>query len=95
MRLSISMCTAVAGTFIVASCSRPTSETTNWEFNNPKTGGFQQVPFIDQETGPRLLLVEGGSFTMGQTEQDVMDDWTNRPARVTVSSFYMGSNRNY
>jgi gliding motility-associated lipoprotein GldJ len=26
---------------------------------------------------------------MGRTEQDVMDDWNNRPARVTVSSFYM------
>ena len=44
---------------------------------------------VDQETGPGLLLVEGGTFTMGRTEQDVMYDWNNRPARVTVSSFYM------
>jgi gliding motility-associated lipoprotein GldJ len=89
MRLSIFTSAAVAGTLIVASCSRPSSDTTGWGYNNPKTGGFQKVPFIDQEIGPGLLLVEGGSFTMGSTEQDVMDDWNNRPARVTVSSFYM------
>ncbi len=60
-----------------------------WDYNNPKTGGFQKVPFVDQETGPGLLLVEGGTFTMGRAEQDVMHDWDNRAQRVTVSSFYM------
>ena len=89
MRLLKFMAVAVAGAFIVASCSREASNTTGWDYNNPKQGGFQKVPFVDQETGPGLLLVEGGSFTMGRTEQDVMFDWNNRPARVTVSSFYM------
>ncbi len=74
---------------ILASCQRESSSTTGWEYNNPKVGGFQKVPFIDQETGPGLLLVEGGTFTMGRTENDVMYDWNNRAARVTVSSFYM------
>ncbi len=74
---------------ILASCQRESSSTTGWEYNNPKVGGFQKVPFIDQETGPGLLLVEGGTFTMGRTENDVMYDWNNRSARVTVSSFYM------
>ena len=74
---------------ILASCQRESSTTTGWEYNNPKVGGFQKVPFIDQETGPGLLLVEGGTFTMGRTENDVMYDWNNRATRVTVSSFYM------
>ena len=74
---------------ILASCQRESSSTTGWEYNNPKVGGFQKVPFIDQETGPGLLLVEGGTFTMGRTENDVMYDWNNRATRVTVSSFYM------
>ncbi len=74
---------------ILASCQRESSSATGWEYNNPKVGGFQKVPFIDQETGPGLLLVEGGTFTMGRTENDVMYDWNNRAARVTVSSFYM------
>lgn len=79
----------LAGAFVIASCSREASNATGWDYNNPKQGGFQKVPFVDQETGPGLLLVEGGTFTMGRAEQDVMFDWNNRAARVTVSSFYM------
>ena len=89
MRFYKLMVIAIAGAFIVSSCSREASNTTGWDYNNPKTGGFQKVPFVDQETGPGLLLVEGGSFTMGRAEQDVMYDWNSRAARVTVSSFYM------
>ncbi|MFN5878626.1 MAG: SUMF1/EgtB/PvdO family nonheme iron enzyme, partial [Flavobacteriales bacterium] len=77
------------GLLIVASCAREASSSTGWDYNNPKVGGFQKVPFIDQETGPGLILVEGGSFTMGRSEQDVMYDWNARATRVTVSSFYM------
>ncbi|MNU49994.1 Hercynine oxygenase [compost metagenome] len=79
---------AVAGVAI-ASCSRDSSSSTGWDYNKVEHGGFQKVPFVDQETGPGLILVEGGTFTMGMVEQDVMFDYNNRPARVTVSSFYM------
>lgn len=79
---------AIAGLAVV-SCSRDVSSSTGWDYNNVKQGGFQKVPFVDQETGPGLILVEGGTFTMGMVEQDVMFDYNNRPARVTVSSFYM------
>ena len=74
---------------LVASCARERSNTTGWEYNNPRNGGFQKVPFFDQETGPGLILVEGGTFTMGRAEQDVTYEWNNTPRRVTVSSFYM------
>ncbi len=80
---------ALGGTLFLGSCAKESSSSTGWNFNDPKVGGFQKVPFIDQETGPGLLLVEGGTFTMGRSEQDVMYDWNNRPTRVTVSSFYM------
>ena len=54
---------AVAGVAI-ASCSRDSSSSTGWDYNNVQHGGFQKVPFVDQETGPGLILVEGGTFTM-------------------------------
>ena len=79
----------VLGAIVVSSCSREASNSTGWDYNNPGQGGFQKVPFLDQETGPGLILVEGGTFTMGRSEEDVMYDWNNRPAKVTVSSFYM------
>lgn len=74
---------------ILSSCKVEVSNTTGTPYNDPKTGGFQKMPFADQETGPGLILVEGGTFTMGRGEQDVMYDWNNRASRVTVSSFYI------
>lgn len=78
----------VLGT-VIYSCGRDTSGTTGWNYNDPKNGGFEKVPFTEQETGPGLILIEGGTFTMGRVEQDVMYDWNNMPRRVTVHSFYM------
>ena len=79
----------LAALALATACTKETSKSTGWEYNNPNVGGFQKFPFADQETGPGLVLVEGGTFTMGRSEQDVMFDNNNRPARVTVSSFYM------
>ncbi len=78
-----------AAVAIAASCGKPKSSATGWEYNNPDNGGFEVVPYDEQETGPGLILVEGGTFTMGRTEQDITIDWDNIPRRVTVSSFYM------
>lgn len=73
----------------LTSCQNEASSTTGWEYNNASNGGFEVAPFDEQMTGPGLVLVEGGSFTMGRNEQDVMGDWDNTPRKVTVSSFYM------
>jgi len=74
---------------LLSSCSYERSSTTGWEFNNPANGGFEKRAYEEQETGPGLILVEGGTFTMGRTEQDVMYENHNTPRSVTVSSFYM------
>ena len=65
------------------------SKTTGWEYNNPDNGGFQADGDYNQVAGPGLTFIEGGTFTMGRVEQDVMYDWNNMPRRVTVASFYM------
>jgi len=65
------------------------SSTTGWEYNSPDNGGFEVTIGAEQKTGPGLVLIEGGRFTMGQVQQDVMFDWNNKPRTVTVSSFYM------
>ena len=71
------------------SCKKEYSHTTGWEYNNAENGGFEVYPFVEQATGPGLVLIEGGTFVFGRMEQDVMYDWDNTPHRVTVSSFYM------
>lgn len=77
------------GTLVLQSCSKDASNATGWEYNNPKNGGYLNVDYTEQETGPGLVLIEGGTFTMGRTEQEIQFDWDNMPRRVTVSSFYM------
>ena len=79
----------LAAALMFSSCAREKSATTGWEYNNEKNGGFEKVPYLEQETGPGLILIEGGTFTMGRTEQEITMDWDNIPRRVTVSSFYM------
>jgi formylglycine-generating enzyme len=72
-----------------SSCDKQYSGATAWEYNNPDNGGFEVHEYPGQETGPGLVFVEGGTFTMGRTEQDVTYDNNNAPRRVTVSSFYI------
>jgi formylglycine-generating enzyme required for sulfatase activity len=71
------------------SCGKERSPITGWSYNDPDNGGFEKMPYEEQETGPGLVLIEGGTFTMGRTETDVTYEWNNVPRRVTVSSFYM------
>ncbi len=65
------------------------STATGWNYNDKNVGGFYKSPVNEQSTGPGLLFVQGGTFSMGATEEDVMGDWNNVPRRVTVSSFYI------
>ncbi len=71
------------------SCEKDASNATGWAYNDPKNGGYLNVEYTEQETGPGLVLIEGGTFTMGRTEQEIQYDWDNTPRRITVSSFYM------
>ncbi len=78
------------GMLVFASCGKKEkSTTTGWNYNDQKWGGFEKPDYEGQATGPNLVLVEGGTFTMGVTDQDVTFDWNAIPRRVTVSSFYM------
>ena len=71
------------------SSSKNSSKATGWKVNDKK-GGFQYASdFKKQETGPGLVLVEGGTFTMGKVQDDPMHDWNNTPTQQHVMSFYM------
>ncbi len=75
---------------IFSSCARKNqSRGTGWSINSKK-GGFQyNLEFEDQETGPGLVFIEGGTYTKGQVQDDVMHDWNNTPTRQHVMSFYI------
>ncbi|MEO8582352.1 MAG: gliding motility lipoprotein GldJ, partial [Flavitalea sp.] len=60
------------------------SDVTGWNYNDKNMGGYQVAREKEQRTGPGLVFVQGGTFTMGTTEEDVMSDWNNIPTRKTV-----------
>ena len=65
------------------------SSATGWNYNDKTMGGYNVSKEKEQKTGPGLVFVQGGTFTMGTTQEDVMADWNNVSRRVTVSSFYI------
>lgn len=74
----------------VSSCSSGSkSSKTGWNYNDPDFGGYEYLANYGQETGPGLVFIQGGTFTMGRVTDDVRYDWNNVPRRVTVPSFYM------
>lgn len=85
-------CIVVAGSFTScskSSSSKNTSRATGWKIND-KEGGFQfNSDFKEQETAPGLVFVEGGTFTKGKVQDDVMHDWNNTATSQHVQSFYM------
>ncbi len=90
LRLFIAAFTVVS----LVSCNKSrdykdSSRATGWKMNS-KDGGFQYNPKTkEQETGPGLVFVEGGTFTMGRVQDDPMHDWNNTPTQQHVQSFYM------
>ncbi len=57
---------------------------------NGKEGGYKFNPkFRNQITAPGLVFIEGGTFTFGEVQDDVMHDWDNVPNQQHVRSFYM------
>src|SRR5210317_1675824 len=85
---------AVAAMTLFISCNKSrdynnSSRTTGWKMNS-KEGGFQyNAKAKEQETGPGLVFIEGGTFTMGKVQDDPMHDWNNSPNQQHVQSFYM------
>ena len=66
------------------SSSKNTSRGTGWNVDSKKIQAAKK-----QEAGPGLVFVEGGTFTMGKVQDDVMHDWNNTPTQQHVQSFYM------
>src|SRR6056297_358831 len=89
----------IIGIFIISGCGSQggggstelgsTSQTTGWAYNSSENGGFEVNTDYEAELGPGLAYVEGGTFVMGRTQDNMFFKWNKEPRRVTVSSFYM------
>jgi len=66
------------------------SRLTGLPFNDARYGNFIKGKFDAGQKPPLgMVAVEGGSFTMGQVQDDVMFDWNTTPKKLHVRSFFM------
>ena len=75
---------------LLASCSKKSSTSnasraTGWNLDRDKAAASRNKA----QAGPGLVFVEGGTFTMGRVQDDVMHDWNNSSTQQHVQSFYM------
>ena len=93
-KLALKLFILLFTTTLLVSCNKSrnykdSSRATGWKMN-AKEGGFQyNAEAKEQETGPGLVFIEGGTFTMGRVQDDPMHDWNNTPNQQHVTSFYM------
>ena len=67
-----------------------TSSLTGWKFNDPNYGNYLKGKAFKKENIPMgMVAIEGGTFTMGQVQDDVMFDWNTTPKTMHIRSFYM------
>ena len=66
------------------------SSLTGWNFNDPNYGNFLKGSHKpNKDVPPGMVHIEGGTFTMGLVQDDVMFDWNTTPRQMHVRSFYM------
>ncbi|MBP6429236.1 MAG: SUMF1/EgtB/PvdO family nonheme iron enzyme [Bacteroidales bacterium] len=75
---------------LIVGCKGPNvSSTTGWNYDDSNWGGFESAKTGAYLDPNGMMFVEGGTFVMGQTTDNIRHDWDNQPRRATVSSFYM------
>ena len=66
-----------------------TNSATGLSYGGKKTDGYSAESFEGQPSGPNLVFIEGGRFTMGTVEEDITFTRDNLERTVTIASFYM------
>lgn len=70
--------------------SRNKSVLTGWGAKDRAAAGFSShTNFKGQLAPPGMVLIEGGAFTMGHVQDDVLFDWNTTPIKQQVRSFYL------
>jgi gliding motility-associated lipoprotein GldJ len=87
-------CIFVLIAILIVSCNNSrdydnNSRATGWDLSGRDGGVSYKTDYEEQEPGPGLVFVEGGTFTMGRVKDDVMHDWNNTPVQQHVQSFYI------
>ena len=88
-RKSVLLVVAVSVIGLFGACKKEKSSTTGWNYNNKDYGGFEKQPYKEQETGPNLVYIAGGTLTSGLMENDLAYEGDAVPRKITIADFYM------
>lgn len=90
--MTLQLVAVVAASVGLTSCGNngtSTSQATGWKINDKK-GGFQYNTSYDGTQVPvGMVSIEGGTFTMGRIQDDVLGDHNNQATQQYVNSFFM------
>lgn len=94
VKIALKLIVVTVVAVVMTSCNKSkdydkNSRGTGWNITGKDGGPNYRTDFQEQATGPGLVFVEGGTFTMGRVADDPMHDWNNSPVQMTVNSFYM------
>nr|WP_026302516.1 gliding motility lipoprotein GldJ [Psychroflexus tropicus] len=94
MKNLVKSCMLVSLALLATGCNNSrdyqgNSRATGWDLSGRDGGPSYKTDYEEQEPGPGLLFVEGGTFTMGRVQDDVMHDWNNTPTQQHVQSFFI------
>lgn len=65
------------------------SNTTGWNYNNPRTTGFAVTGGVGNVNPIGMVPIQGGVFTVEETDEFITAARNIAPRTITVSSFYM------
>ena len=90
--MTLQLIAVMAASIGLTSCGNSNtgaSSATGWKINDNK-GGFQYNTSYDGTEVPYgMVAIEGGTFTMGRVQDDVMGEWNNNATQQYVQSFFM------
>ncbi|WP_369048908.1 gliding motility lipoprotein GldJ [Tenacibaculum sp. UWU-22] len=87
------VCLLIVSNVVFTSCKMKDaneSALTGWRFNDPNYGGYLKGAYKGSNMPPPgMVYIEGGTFTMGSVQDDVMYDWNTTPKQMHIRSFFM------
>lgn len=90
--MTLQLIAAMIASVGLTSCGKngtSTSQATGWKINDKK-GGFQYNTSYDgTQTPVGMVAIEGGTFTMGRIQDDVLGEYNNQATQQYVNSFFM------
>ena len=91
--MTLQLIAAMFASVSLTSCSNNStvgnSSATGWKINGKKDGFQYNTNYNGQQAPYGMVEIEGGTFTMGRLQEDVMGEWNNASTQQYVQSFYM------